>query len=367
MSQRPVIKVLSPKNGSRIYGDTQIFFNACGFEEVEVWTWKQGPYGGTDAKVASVKLDAAGYGLVVFHAREYPRGPICVRLKGGTGPHRDQYNLQLYNTVGVSWNEGAPDPPPMAADMRLVFLDDFMQMPRITRTGEGARYASSKPGGGDSSQIPFTDAASSGNPFAQMDTYLRLRASTEQHSTGLLSSLRFDGSGIVARAPAYFECRFLAPNAPGTWPAFWVMTKGVHRGLDHPADELDTIEAYGVEDLDHRNQRGYEICAHAWNQGKKHRGIPIVPGNYVDMTRLGAGSTWYEAFHVYGQLITATDTVYYLDNIEVGRHPTQPLSKGEPLFFFVNLAVGGNGWNVDLSRYDGVVDMYVDYVRVFEG
>jgi hypothetical protein len=30
----------------------------------------------------------------------------------------------------------------------------------------------------------------------------------------------------------------------------------------------------------------------------------------------------------------------------------------------INLATGG-GWPVDLSRYDGTIDMYVDYVRVY--
>jgi hypothetical protein len=35
---------------------------------------------------------------------------------------------------------------------------------------------------------------------------------------------------------------------------------------------------------------------------------------------------------------------------------------------FVNLAVGGaSGWPTDLSRYNGIADLYVDYVRVFQG
>jgi len=69
-------------------------------------------------------------------------------------------------------------------------------------------------------------------------------------------------------------------------------------------------------------------------------------------------------------LATARDTcataIYYCDNIEVGRHPTLPLSKKQPFFFLINLATGG-GWPVDLSRYNGVADMYVDYVRVYQG
>jgi beta-glucanase (GH16 family) len=65
-----------------------------------------------------------------------------------------------------------------------------------------------------------------------------------------------------------------------------------------------------------------------------------------------------------GCKITETDTIYYCDNVEVGRHTTLPLSKQKPFFFLINLATGG-GWPVDLSRYNGVADMYVDYVRVY--
>jgi len=62
------------------------------------------------------------------------------------------------------------------------------------------------------------------------------------------------------------------------------------------------------------------------------------------------------------------DTVYYCNNIEVARHKTARISGSEPFFFLVNLAVGGaSGWPTDLSRYNGIADMYVDYVRVFQG
>jgi len=81
---------------------------------------------------------------------------------------------------------------------------------------------------------------------------------------------------------------------------------------------------------------------------------------------LGIPSTWFETFHTYGCEITETDTIYYCDDIEVGRHATFRLSKELPLFFLINLATGG-GWPVDLSRYHGVADMYVDYVRVYQG
>jgi hypothetical protein len=38
----------------------------------------------------------------------------------------------------------------------------------------------------------------------------------------------------------------------------------------------------------------------------------------------------------------------------------------QSFFFLVNLATGG-GWPVDLSRYNGLADMYIDFVRVYQG
>ena len=110
------------------------------------------------------------------------------------------------------------------------------------------------------------------------------------------------------------------------------------------------------------------ICPHAWDQGETGKALEkkAFDGmhNPIRMRKFGIPSTWFEAFHTYGCKITETDTIYYCDNIEVGRHPTLPLSKEQPFFFLINLATGG-GWPVDLSRY-GLADMYVDYVRVYQ-
>ena len=112
------------------------------------------------------------------------------------------------------------------------------------------------------------------------------------------------------------------------------------------------------------------ITPHAWNQGALGKTLEGNAFNAMKdpchMRKFGIRSTWFETFHTYGCKITETDTIYYCDNVEVGRHETLPLSKKQPLFFLINLATGG-GWPVDLSRYDGHVDMYIDYVRVYGG
>ncbi|NQT85328.1 family 16 glycosylhydrolase, partial [bacterium] len=220
----------------------------------------------------------------------------------------------------------------------------------------------------------FTSFDKPNNPFRQVDSYLRIRASETAKSSGLLSSMKNDASGITATAPCYFECRFIGPNAIGTWPAFWLLTDYMTdhlKGIKGPCDELDIIEAYGGEGPGSPNAYDtYMVVPHCWEQGEKGKAIEkkAFAGirNPIRMRKLGIPSTWYEAFHTYGCKITETDTIYYCDNIEVGRHPTLPLSKQRRFFFLINLATGG-GWPVDLSRYNGQADMYVDYVRVYQG
>ena len=102
---------------------------------------------------------------------------------------------------------------------------------------------------------------------------------------------------------------------------------------------------------------------HCWNQGEAGKAIETKAfeglHNPARMRKAGIPSTWFETFHTYGCKVTETDTMYYCDDIEMGRHATLPLSKEQPLFFLVNSATGG-GWPVDLSRYNGISDMYID-------
>ena len=370
------IAVLSPPYGSSVKGSTAVAFTAPGYKNVVVKCWKQGAGFGTDTTVATVALDAKGAGKFDFPADAYPHGPIVVRISGVNGSLHDNCYLQLYNQGGVSWNEGMPkSPPPAAKGMMLVFADDFTGPLSISSTDPKAAYYDHKPPNGsqDFSTLPFTGHDAPNSPFLHQDTYLRIRASEKAHSAGLISSLKNDGSGIKVTLPCYFECRFLGPNAIGTWPAFWLMTDYMtdykQKGDKTPCDELDITEEYGGEGPHEPNSDdAYMITPHCWNQGDTGKALETAAfkamNNPCRMRKFGIPSTWFEAFHTYGCKITAADTIYYCDNIEVGRHATLPTCKERPLFFMINLATGG-GWPVDLSRYNGLADMYIDYVRVY--
>ena len=133
---------------------------------------------GHDAKLApDLKLDAEGKGSFVFHAEQFPNGPINLRIYAkDSGTHQDYCELQLYNKGGVVWNQGASKTdPPAAKGMKLVFCDDFDGPLSIARDNSGKYWTHW--GGGDGSEWGFGENAGPHNPFSQVGTFLRIHAS----------------------------------------------------------------------------------------------------------------------------------------------------------------------------------------------
>src|SRR5690606_28987512 len=167
-----------------------------------------------------------------------------------------------------------------------------------------------------------------GKPFAQTGTWLKIAARKDPASpegrSGLIASVNMDGKGLWAKAPAYLECRFTAQSAPGTWPAFWTIT---HLDQGSNGDELDIVEAYGGNGRGHPNHPGYSIVTHPWGQKNPDGSDKPHPNTVVRMMELGGKSYWSATFHTYAVSIGLEDTVYYFDDIEVFRHPTNEVSK----------------------------------------
>ena len=128
-AEAQLIAVTSPDYRSDVHGNTSIHVSAAGYRSpLEVKSWLPGGQYGSDSTVASISLDGNGTGTFDFAADQYPHGPITVRISGTriSDGYADTCYLQLYNTGGISWNEGIPKAaPPAAAGMSLVFDDDF--------------------------------------------------------------------------------------------------------------------------------------------------------------------------------------------------------------------------------------------------
>ena len=369
----PIISVTTPSYCSDIRGDTKIQISAPGQKQVEVKCWQADGNDGFEAKIGTVEIDDRATGSIVFPADDFPHGPITLTL---SCPGDNCY-LQLYNRGGKPWKEGFPtNDPPGAKGMKLVFSDDFsapLDETIISSKDSGSRYYDHKPprGAQDFSSIPFRGYTDDNNPFSQVDSYLRIRCDAQKRSVGLISSENNQGTGFKIGAPCYFECRFIAPNFRGSWPAFWLLSEYLEPGQNpqkEPCDELDIIEAYGGAGPGSPNANdSYMITPHAWNQGEAMKKLADEYfnslGNPMSPNKKGIPATWFQTFHTYGVRIMPDFTTYYCDNVELCHHQTLPISEKYPFFFLINLATGG-GWPVDLSRY-GKGDMYIDWVRVY--
>ena len=368
------IEVISPELRSEIQSNTHVEFVAPGMKMAKVMCWQQptdedsNPWG-HDFKVVEMELGPECKGKFIFQADEFPHGPTNIRIYAHNGKgERDIFELQLYNKGGVNWKQEIPKNPPLGAkDLQLIFEDDFDEPLSISRDGIGAQYNAHKPRFGDFSGYLFSDPSGPDNPFEQIDTYLRIKARKPKGKkngvTGLIASVDMNGEGVWAKAPSYFECRFTAQSAPGTWPAFWTLT---HLDRGEPSDELDIVECYGGVGKKNPNHPGYSIVSHFWRQknpdGSRKKSVSTRP----KIMELGGKNYWSTTFHTYGVNIGLEDTIYYFDNIEVLRHPTNDHSRDYPACFLINYAIGGiSGWKIDLKRFSNGSDMYIDWVRVY--
>ena len=366
------IEVLTPRLRSDVRGRVTVRFRAPGMDRAAARSAaydRSGQSRHISLTPKPITLKADGSGEFTFKSSDMPYGPFTVQIYAvNAAGKRDLFELQLYNKgrSKVKAPVGIPDTiPAPARGMRLAYSDDFDGPLSISRDGRGARYNAHKPRFGDFSGWPFSDPEGEANPFGQRDSYLIIRARKPEGSrgsTGLIASVDMDGKGFRAKAPFYMECRFIAHSAPGTWPAFWTITN-INRG---PGDELDTVEAYGCWGAGNPNDTGYWVTSHFWGQ-KKPDGSPMEhPGRHILIDNTAGNTSWSEAFHTYGLYVDEQDTIYYFDDKEVWRHPTNPVSFSDPHVFLINYAIGGgSGWSIDLKRYGNASDMFVDYVRIF--
>ena len=131
--------------------------------------------------------------------------------------------------------------------------------------------------------------------------------------------------------------------------------------------EIFIVEAYGGWGKGHPNSPDYWCTAHYWGQKDADGNELKAPSKLIAMAEHGRRTSWSEEFHTYGLYVDESYTIYYLDDEEVLRHPTNPVSYAHPHVLLVNYAIGGaSGWKIDLERYGNRSNMYVDYIRVFQ-
>jgi hypothetical protein len=223
------------------------------------------------------------------------------------------------------------------AGYRLTFEDDFNSLSISDADGANARwftqtvqccmYDTSHP------STPTHMAPLSSPPDERPFTLdpgqglgIELRKVHNEWFSGVLSTVDRRGHGF-AQQYGYFEMKANFPNAPGTWPAFWLLNQAAltsHR----PAAEIDVVESY-MKAPDYIN-----ITLHDWSPPAKTVARHLARVN--DLT---------QGFHTFAMLWTPEVMEFACDG-EILFTTRTPESMHQPFYPVIDLGLGG-GWPTD--------------------
>jgi Glycosyl hydrolases family 16 len=252
----------------------------------------------------------------------------------------------------ASSSTGLASDKPAVLDLsgyEVSFREEFDGPLDISNAGPGTRWTAHTPYNGDFGDAKFTDPAAAESPFSIRDGVLSIRAWFDQAAkhwrSGLLCSVDPKGDGFYQKY-GYFEMRAKFPVGPGTWPAFWALTRDslINKGKVD-GFEADVVEQYG------REPNVLHNVWHQWPVNGEHKGFG-ASWTVEDMT---AG------FHTYGFGWDELEMVWYFDRKELWRTATPDIAKRE-LYLLLNLAMGA-GWPIDKTPDPSIME--VDYVRAF--
>ena len=361
------IHVLCPLTASRVRGWRTVQLYARGLTKVGVSAWS--PEARKKALPEQVVPVRAARASVRLNLIALPQGPVTVQIRGVAGPSLRSSRptfLQLYHAGGLAPRATAR-PGTAPGGRTLVYAEEFNRPISVSLEGRspGADYAAAKPefwGGAQYGEAIFSDPALGFRNISIVDNrYLRMAITPNprgyrdpnpwgrRHVGASIGSARPGGSGFSARY-GHFEARILAPAAPGTWPAFWLLPSDNLIEPKPTVAEIDAMELYG------HDPRVVCHTTHSYADGHDSGGVALC-GQRFDGAHTAL--TW----HVYGVTVGPTEVVYWIDGKVVARAP-QVKGGDKPMFFMLDLNLGG-GWPLKLDPVQNRAAMYVDWVRVY--
>lgn len=157
----------------------------------------------------------------------------------------------------------------------------------------------------------------------------------------------------------YFEARMKLPQAPGLWPAFWMMPdRGVAGGPEQWRRQMTENGGMEFDIMEHLTRWGpnrYNVAMHYDGYGKDHKAIGSQ-GIYVQPDKDG--------YITSGLLWTPGSVVYYANGQEIVRWENPRIGSVQQMLMFT-LPMGG--WD-NSPLDDGKLpdDFVIDYVRCWQ-
>lgn len=161
------------------------------------------------------------------------------------------------------------------------------------------------------------------------------------------------------------EVRAKIPTAGGSWPAIWLLG----RGMDWPSNgEIDMMEYYRRQGVPHILANACWGTDKPWTAKWNSKAIPFT--HFTDRD-----AQWADKFHVWRMDWNEQSIRLYLDDellneISQAEAVNGKLGNGEqpfkkPQYLLLNLALGGdNGGEIDDSALP--MKYFIDYVRVYQ-
>lgn len=233
--------------------------------------------------------------------------------------------------------------------LRLSYIADFNGPFSVSSWGCVTDWIAHTPWRGDFGDAVFADPTAD-FPFSVQGGALAIEArkfDDGRWRSGMLSSRDVCNSGW-SQLYGYFEIRAKLPDAPGFWPAFWLI--GVNPNANTGTSEIDVFEYYSAR-------------PGSFSMGViKHPGLVDTNKRVSGYQHEVAPGTLTENFNIYGVEIDPKETTFYFNREEVFSIPTEAEFR-QPFYPLVSMAVIANDVTAETPPS---VRMEVDYIRVYQ-
>ena len=160
----------------------------------------------------------------------------------------------------------------------------------------------------------------------------------------------------------YFVARIKTPKASSIWPAFWMLGSQIERFGWPSCGEIDIMETVDFAD-------SLFTTVHWSSNGIN--GHP-VRADYGTKAYIGPGILFGDDFHNYWAKWNESSLTMGFDDVQtfaIDLTPAEMVAFRDPInpfFILLNVAVGGSFPQKNPKIEEYPVDMFVDYVRVYE-
>lgn len=275
-------------------------------------------------------------------------GLVAVSLAGCKAQARSETPSAPVEERAEAVTDAVPPETLNIDEFRSSFVEDFDGNFSVSSWGCVTDWIAHTPWRGDFGDAAFADPVK-GFPFTVGNGALSIEARRMGDGTwmsGMLSGRDVCNSGW-SQLYGYFEIRAKLPEAPGFWPAFWLI--GVNPNNSGTA-EIDIFEAH-------------TSSPESFTTGiLKHPGVSDMEKRVVGTGHEVESGLLSRQFNTYGVEVDPVETVFYFNREEIFRAPTESEFR-QPFFMLVSLAVLTG--EMTEATPDSVT-MEVDYIRAYQ-